>query len=232
MRTFVLGDIHGAYKALRQVAELSGFDYERDRLIQLGDVADGWPETAECVEELLKVKNLIAIRGNHDAWCLEWLRDGCTDEYWPEFGGRATMHSYLNRKKSMLDKHVQFFERQVNYYIDDQQRLFVHAGYNVNEPIVIQSDYTFHFSRDYWNLMRKHAEEFREKPEDINGFSEVFIGHTQTPKYAGHSLPVNYLHCWNLDQGCKGGYKLTMMNVDTKEFVQSDDLILLYPEGI
>ena len=43
MKTFVMGDSHGAYKAFLQVMERSGFDYENDRLICLGDVSDGWP---------------------------------------------------------------------------------------------------------------------------------------------------------------------------------------------
>ena len=38
MKTFVIGDIHGAYKALLQCFERSGFDYEKDHLIVLGDV--------------------------------------------------------------------------------------------------------------------------------------------------------------------------------------------------
>ncbi len=43
MRTFVLGDVHGAARALKQVLERSSFDYSADRLVCLGDVADGWP---------------------------------------------------------------------------------------------------------------------------------------------------------------------------------------------
>ncbi len=66
MRTFVIGDIHGAYKALVQVLERAGFDYENDKLISLGDVTDGWSETAESIEELMKIKNLVYIKGNHD----------------------------------------------------------------------------------------------------------------------------------------------------------------------
>ncbi len=47
-KTFVIGDIHGAYRALRQCLERSTFDFEKDRLICLGDVCDGWPETKAC----------------------------------------------------------------------------------------------------------------------------------------------------------------------------------------
>lgn len=37
MRRLVMGDIHGAYKALKQCLYDSGFDYENDLLIQVGD---------------------------------------------------------------------------------------------------------------------------------------------------------------------------------------------------
>jgi len=52
-RTFVMGDIHGAYRALVQCLQRSGFDYQYDILIQLGDIVDGHDEVFECVEELL-----------------------------------------------------------------------------------------------------------------------------------------------------------------------------------
>lgn len=71
-----MGDIHGAYKALLQCLERSGFDKENDTLIQLGDIADGWSEVYECVEELLSIKNLISIRGNHDMWFKKYLETG------------------------------------------------------------------------------------------------------------------------------------------------------------
>jgi serine/threonine protein phosphatase 1 len=41
MRTFAIGDIHGAYKAMMQCFERSGFDYKKDHLIVMGDVCDG-----------------------------------------------------------------------------------------------------------------------------------------------------------------------------------------------
>ena len=77
-RSFVIGDIHGAYPALRQCLELCKFDYNSDLLICLGDVCDGWPQVKESVEELLKIRNLIYIMGNHDdlAMLIEGLAGG------------------------------------------------------------------------------------------------------------------------------------------------------------
>ena len=59
-RTFVLGDCHGRFEALKQVLALSSFDYEEDKLIVLGDIVDGVPRTYEVGEELLKIKQKTA----------------------------------------------------------------------------------------------------------------------------------------------------------------------------
>ena len=45
-----MGDIHGAYRALRQCLQRAQFDDENDHLICLGDVCDGWPETKAVIE--------------------------------------------------------------------------------------------------------------------------------------------------------------------------------------
>lgn len=92
-RTFCCGDIHGAHKALVQCLERSGFDKENDTLIQLGDVVDGWSEMYECVEELLTIKNLISIKGNHDEVFRIWLERGVHMFDWSQ-GGRAVITSY------------------------------------------------------------------------------------------------------------------------------------------
>jgi len=74
MKALVIGDIHGAYRALMQCFERSGFNKENDRLILLGDICDGYPEVKQCIDELLKVKYCDLIIGNHDLWALEWAK--------------------------------------------------------------------------------------------------------------------------------------------------------------
>ena len=82
MKTFTIGDTHGNYRALKQCLERSNFDYENDTLIHLGDICDGWVYVYECVEELLKIKNLIPIKGNHDDWFLQWINTGIHPDGW------------------------------------------------------------------------------------------------------------------------------------------------------
>ena len=72
-RSFVLGDIHGAYKALMECFEKADFNYKDDVLICLGDVCDGWPEVNKSIDELLKIDNMVYIVGNHDERALKWF---------------------------------------------------------------------------------------------------------------------------------------------------------------
>ena len=65
MRSFVMGDIHGAYKAMEQCFERAGFDKDKDQLIQLGDIVDGYEDVYESMELLLSIPKLISIKGNH-----------------------------------------------------------------------------------------------------------------------------------------------------------------------
>ena len=79
-RLWVIGDIHGAHRALQQCLQRSGFNREQDHLISLGDVSDGWPETRAVIDKLLKVKNLVHVLGNHDFWTLEWMETGMMED--------------------------------------------------------------------------------------------------------------------------------------------------------
>lgn len=251
MRTFVIGDIHGGYKGLVQVLERSGFDYDNDRLIQLGDVADGWSEVWECVEELLKIKNLIAIRGNHDEWFNSFLTNGNHPVHWLQ-GGYGTLTSYIRNSERKLfvnhemggyssnltnydikDSHLEFFRNQKAYFLEGG-RLFVHGGFNRHLPLEEQEEFIFAWDRDFWLQALSHSNmksESRDKYEFKirGGIKEVFLGHTPTQHW-GTDIPMNAggQKVWNLDTGAAFKGKISIMNIDTKEYWQSDPLHELY----
>ena len=81
-----MGDIHGNYRGYKQCIERSKFRNDVDKLIQLGDVADRLPETVQVVEHLQSIKNLVALRGNHDVWIKEWLASGTESDVWMNNG--------------------------------------------------------------------------------------------------------------------------------------------------
>jgi len=234
-RTFVMGDIHGNNRGLLQCLKRAEFDNEFDTLIQLGDVADGWTETSECVDTLLGIKNLVAIRGNHDVWCHDWFKMGASPILWTEQGGKATMESYVKSGKVADKFHRMFWEEQKDWHIDEQNRLFIHAGWDylkgfplgANEKVSAGS-----IAREcHWdrNLLMSAKSAFAMKGsfKALNQFKEIYIGHTSIKS----NLPENYFNLWNIDTGSGWFGKLTMMDIDTKEYWQSDFSTLLYPES-
>lgn len=253
MKTFVIGDIHGGYRALLQCLARSGFDKKKDTLICLGDVADGWSEVPECVEELLSIKNLINIRGNHDDWCYQWLKFGQAPTYWKSQGGQATFDAYNTYHPDLKIKHEkEFFSKQISYYIDDENRGFVHGGFTSRKGLGHEHTHTNYFwDRDLWLLaMMSNGKTHFDTDGAPQGYRffkhhEVYVGHTATTQWkcknhypetkyhkVGERITVPMTRCnvWNLDTGGGWGGKLTIMDVDTKEFWQSDLVKDLYPE--
>lgn len=217
-RTFVIGDIHGAHKALMQCLERSQFDYTNDHLICLGDVCDGWPETRHAIEELMTIKNLTYLLGNHDFWTLEWMREGFVDEVWEEQGGAATMKSYSNH---IPIEHIEFLEKAHHYVVRDK-RLFVHAGIDTRIPIEHHTLQILLWDRNFARIVLDlHA---KQLDGNLTGYDEVYIGHTPVIPQPVHACEV-----WLMDTGAGWSGVLSMMNVETKELFMSDPVPQLYP---
>lgn len=224
-RTFVLGDIHGAHRALVQVLERSGFDREKDTLIFLGDVADGFPDTRQCIDELLTVKNLIQLIGNHDNWLFHWITTGKKLDEWVLQGGQATIDSYGGSPDNVPASHFEYLIEARPWY-QDGNRIFVHGGwqYKIREHPKTESPLVLTWDRLLWyNANAKH-------PGPITTFNEVFLGHTQTLSL----LPEKASEVWNLDTGAGWNGVLTMMEItDGLELIcyyQSDVVADLYSE--
>ena len=223
MKTFVVGDIHGAYKALLQCFERSGFDRDNDRLIALGDVCDGWTQVRESFDELLKVRHLIYILGNHDAWTLNWAKTGQVNEVWFAQGGNNTLLSYENGP--MLPAHVELLDKAPRYLHEDG-RFFVHAGMDVSKKIEDQDPELLIWDRKL--VVEAYQKHNADSSFCFAGFKEIFLGHTPTLIFHV-DRPLHLCNVWAVDTGAGWSGKLTMMNIDTKEYWQSDVCQNLYP---
>ncbi|AKK74838.1 metallophosphatase [Chryseobacterium gallinarum] len=234
-RTLVIGDIHGGLKALQQVLERADVR-ENDQLIFLGDYVDGWSESSQVIRfliELSEKQDCIFIKGNHDAWTEDWLNSGNEPDVWLFNGGKSTVESYAGYSPEDRNIHLEFFQRMKNYYIDEQNYLFIHAGYSSMhgpEKEVYSSNYRW--DRTLWETavaMDKKLEKNSELyPKRLLLYKEIFIGHTPT-LHIGSKTPVNKANIWNLDTGAAFTGALSIMDIDTKEFWQSDVLPSLYP---
>jgi len=218
MKTYVLGDLHGNLKALKQCFERSKFDFENDKLIVLGDIVDGYPQSKECVEELMKIKNLVYIIGNHDFWMMEWMRTGAQPHIWTSQGGLATLTSYYY---TVNESHRKFFNSGVYFYIDEN-RLFVHGGLNLYESFENQVNDELMWDRSLIEYAYNcHNTKSCDIPKKLQIFKEIYVGHTTTEMY-NTLLPLHLCNVWMLDTGAGFDGKLTIMNIDTKEYWQSD----------
>lgn len=224
MRRFVMGDIHGANRALEQCLERSAFNFEEDQLIMLGDVCDGYPETKQSIETLLKIKHLIFLLGNHDWWTLQWAKGKEPDPAWQQFGGENTIKSY---PEGMPDDHVAMLENAPYYYKWDN-KLFVHAGIDTQLQIEDQDEHTLLWDRRF--IQEAISQHTKDRNTSLTSYDAIYVGHTPSHRF-GHFKPVRLCEVWMMDTGAGWGEHLSMMDIDTKEVFQSDRVEGLYPPG-
>lgn len=235
-RTFVIGDIHGALRALQQlIAKIK--PSTDDTLIFLGDYVDGWPDSAQVIDFLIGLEQqykCIFIKGNHDILCESWLQGRLIKTDWVLKKGKSTMESYQGLGHEMKQKHIDFFSRLSLFHIDQQNRLYVHAGFKNNDgPRLESPDTNLTVDRSLWELaltMDKRVNAYPGLyPKRLQLFSQIFIGHTPT-LLNDMSTPMNACNVWNLDTGAGYYGKLSALEIHSLQVLQSDAVTELYPE--
>jgi len=236
-RTLVIGDIHGGYKALLQVMERAKVT-PSDHLIFLGDYVDGWSESDKVVDYLLELRqthNCIFLRGNHETLLVKWLETGIENKLWEGNGGDASIKSYSldNITQEKRDTHLAFFKGLQNYHIDEQNRLFVHAGFT--NPRGVKAEFFeeyLYWDRTLWEMVMSIdstiSTEDKRYPRRLLHHSEIYIGHTPVTNF-GFKYPMNFANVWNIDTGAAFFGCVSVLDVATKEFWQSDSVASLYP---
>jgi serine/threonine protein phosphatase 1 len=236
MRTFVIGDIHGGLRALTQLLKRIE-PTKDDTFIFLGDYVDGWSESAQVIDYLITMDdkyNCVFIKGNHDAWCEDWLKTKRISETWYAHGGKATMKSYEELDNNDKWNHLEFFERMKMYHTDKLDRLFVHAGFtSIHGVLHEEEDANFYWDRTLWELVvgldKTITTTSPRYPLRLKHYREIYIGHTPTTRY-GSDVPMNASIVWNIDTGAAFLGKLSAINIDSKEVFQSDEVFSLYPD--
>ena len=156
MRTFAIGDIHGGLKALIQVLNKLKIR-EGDKIIFMGDYVDGWSEAAQVVQLLIDLSQkftCVFIKGNHDVWCEEWLKSGDVNATWYMHGGKETMESYDGFSVNEKQQHLDFFENLPLYHLDDDNRLFLHAGFTSLHGVKKEKfPELFYLDRSLWEML-------------------------------------------------------------------------------
>jgi len=233
-KVLVIGDIHGALRALKQVLEKAQLS-NGDSLIFMGDYVDGWPESAEVIDYLIALSkkfHTIFIKGNHDILCASWLLGNEADASWLENKEEPMIKSYLDIDAERRQLHLDFFSSLKDYFIDSENRLFIHAGFtSMKGPS--EEFFSSNFNNDRTLLETALAMGSNGHldpifyPKRLRLFNEIYVGHTPTTKY-GITTPIHAGNLWDMDTGATYHGRISAMDVNTKELWQSDLVESLY----
>lgn len=170
----------------------TNYDPSADKLILLGDYVDRGQKSKQVVEQvidMIKLDNVIALRGNHDQMMLDALtqNDESYASHWIRNGAINTLISYCgmdlfeegfdwdkyDKANLFIQKyyshHLKFLD-DLPYYHETDEHLFVHAGI---DPF-----------RQSWKDTSKEdfiwiREMFYKQPK-MNTDKTVVFGHTPT----------------------------------------------------
>lgn len=210
------------------------------------------------LDKLAKYKPIF-LMGNHDIWVKDWFNIGIKNVVWLGNGGKATVESYMKTGLIIDKEHKKFYNNLKNWYVDGDKNLFVHAGWDYTQydfingaTIPMGKGAGINGMECHWNRsLIDSAMTLRSMPnakfDKLKEFKEIFIGHSTTekwlikPNYPEYKLegqpkngrilvPINAFNIWNLDTGGGWSGKLTVMDIDSKQFWQSDFVYDLYPE--
>jgi len=149
-------------------------------------------------------------------------------------GGLETVASYQSYSEEQLATHLNFYMKLQNYHIDENNNLFVHAGFSsMHGPSKEVYETNYSWDRTLWETacaMDKHLQKNSELfPKRLLLFNEIYIGHTPT-LYYNETTPMHKANIWNIDTGAAFTGKLSILDLETKEFWQSDPLSELYSD--
>jgi serine/threonine protein phosphatase 1 len=222
VRIYAMGDIHGRSDLLREMFSLIDEDIAQNPVsrpieIFLGDYIDRGPDSAETLDLLIdrsrsRRRETVFLKGNHEAYFLELLRDSTKLNDWRQFGGIPTLMSYgiqptLNPDteeqaeligaliEAVPDEHIAFLQRlKPSFACGDF--FFVHAGVRFGIPLNEQREADLLWIRS----------EFLESSKDFGKF--IVHGHTPVP---APDLRSNRI---NIDTGAYATGKLTLLAIE------------------
>ncbi len=153
-RVYAVGDIHGRADLLQTLVDRIKADaeenpIERRVLVYIGDYVDRGLQSRDVIEYLCSDPTpdfeVVCLKGNHDAWLLDFLDDPGIGPSWLNIGGQATLLSYgvglsaelepgkrlqaaSEALRSALPSHHLHFLRELALSHTEGDYLFVHAG--------------------------------------------------------------------------------------------------------
>lgn len=219
VRIYAIGDVHGRADLLQSLLTVIDADLARsapERAIQvfLGDYVDRGPDSRAVLDILIersKSHETVCLKGNHEVFLLEVLKDPARLEEWRHYGGLLTLVSYginptMNPmpeqqielieglRQALPPEHLSFLQ-QLRPSFACGDFFFVHAG--VKPGVALE----------------------RQKEEDLLWIREEFLeSERRFGKYVVHghtpvSVPDIRSNRINIDTGAYATGNLTLLTI-------------------
>lgn len=162
---YYIGDIHGCYSETMSILSDIGFDFNKDRLLSVGDIIDRGSESYKCLS-LLKEPWFYCVKGNHEQLMVDALLQGDRGSHqcWMANGGNWFLYTTL-AQDAEIDKHLLPLNNLPHVIVCDGIAL-VHADFYGTE-LTSQEEVL-------WGRQR-HTSKDRNV---VTEFSVVVCGHT------------------------------------------------------
>lgn len=160
LRRFVIGDIHGCLKTLRKLVEERITLNKKDIIYFVGDFIDRGPDSKGVLDYIFRLMSdgyrIYSVRGNHEEMLLESLSDPKFLVNWMYNGAEMTLLSFgldpgifltSETVHQIPDKYIQQIEK-LPYFIELEDYLIVHAGFNFHMPDPFLDHHAMIWSRD------------------------------------------------------------------------------------
>jgi len=177
-RIYAFGDIHGRVDLLdplleRAVADVDARPVTRPIFVFLGDYVDRGPASNTVITRLIQMSNAfetVCLRGNHEAYFMNFLRDGSFLEYWARVGALPTLMSYKLSPSLKPDKEEALkLSAEMNEVLSDAHRSF----FSQLRSSFICGDYLFVHAGIKPGLALS-----QQRDEDLLSIREEFLTHT------------------------------------------------------
>lgn len=223
---YVISDIHGCYEEYRELLEKIGL-IDNDILYILGDSVDRGPEPIKVIQDLMHMKNVKYVIGNHDFLFLYFMdklkndlsgvqmfsqEDIADFKSYLEDGGAVTVKKFMKLPLEDRNAICTYLNKAKGYEVaeeDNKKYILVHAGIsNFNEHKEMK-DY------DILDLICDRIDYNRKYFQDEN--IHIITGHTPTAyinQDSAYSIFQGNGHI-AVDCGCVYGGQLAAYCIET-----------------
>lgn len=218
IKIYAIGDIHGQIYKLRKLIDRL-YTNDEYQIVFLGDYIDRGEYSFEVIEYLIRLSkryNCVFLKGNHEEMFMGYL-SGINESLFLQNGGYITVQNYekngcnIGAEINYIDRHLPSshldFFRNLKYYYETEDYIFVHAGLlpkNIpleEQPreVLLWERYDFIMSEFDWG-------------------KKVIFGHTPNKKI----LNMDNKIC--IDTGaCYGDGMLTCISLPDESFIQQGE---------